>query len=50
MVNIASFFIRRPKVANLVLFIIVFTGIISAISLRRQGYPTIEFDIVKILR
>lgn len=48
MTNIVSFFIKRPKVANLVLFIIVFVGIISAISLRRQGYPTIEFDIIKI--
>lgn len=47
--KITSFLIRRPKIANLILFLIVFTGIVSAFGLRRQGDPTIDFDIIKIV-
>ncbi|MBT3182161.1 MAG: efflux RND transporter permease subunit [Deltaproteobacteria bacterium] len=47
--KITSFLIRRPKIANLILFLIVFTGIVSAFGLRRQGDPTIDFDIMKIV-
>lgn len=48
MQNIASYFIRRPRIANLILFLIVLVGILSAFNLRRQGYPAINFDIMKI--
>lgn len=47
--GIISFLIRRPKVTNLILFLIVLTGIVSWMSLRRQGDPTIDFDIMKIV-
>jgi len=49
MLSITSFFIRRPRVANLILFLIVFAGLASAMTLRRQGNPTIDFDIMKIV-
>lgn len=48
MSKIASYFIHRPRVANLILLLIVLAGILSAFSLRRQGYPAIDFDIMKI--
>ncbi len=48
MIKITEYFIRRPRVANLILALIVLAGILSALSLRRQADPTIAFDIMKI--
>ena len=48
MTKIAEYFIRKPRVASLVLFLIVFMGIITFTGLRRQGDPTIDFDIMTI--
>lgn len=48
MTNLLSFFIRRPKVTNLILALVVVAGVLSAATLQRQGDPTIDFDIMKI--
>jgi len=48
MKSIISFFIRRSRITNLLLILIILMGVLSAVSLRRQGYPAIDFDIMKI--
>lgn len=48
MSKVTAFFINRPRVTHLAVFLIVLMGIICVNSLRRQGYPPIDFDIMKI--
>lgn len=49
MSKIILYFITHRRVANLILLLIVIVGILSALVLKRQSYPTIDFDIVKII-
>jgi multidrug efflux pump subunit AcrB len=48
MKKIVSFFIRRPKVTNLILVLVVLAGIIAIKDVRKQDFPTVDFDIMKI--
>jgi len=48
MEKITSFFIRRPRVTNLVLLLVVLAGILSVQNIRKQDYPTVDFDMMKI--
>lgn len=48
MKRIISFFIRRPKVTNLILVLVVLAGILSVKESRKQDFPTVSFDIMKI--
>lgn len=46
--NITSFFIKRPRVTNLILILVIIMGVASVINTRKQDYPTVSFDIMKI--
>lgn len=46
--RITRFFISRPRAANLVLILIILAGVATAMTIRRQGYPPVNMDIVKI--
>ncbi len=48
MMGIIEFFIRRPKVVNLVLTFILLMGTFALNNLNKQGYPSVDYGFVSI--
>jgi multidrug efflux pump subunit AcrB len=48
MKGIINFFIKRPLVVNLLTIIIIIMGLVSAINLKRETFPNINFDLIII--
>lgn len=48
MSGILAYFVKRPKVVNLILFFVLLAGFISAILTQNQGYPKVDFGYVTI--
>jgi len=46
--NIVAYFLKRPLVGNLTVFLLSLVGLLTLFHLNRAGYPNVEFDIIKI--
>ena len=43
-----DFFLDRPLIVNLISVMIVIVGIVSAITLKKEMFPKVEFDVILI--
>ena len=43
-----DFFLDRPLIVNLITVMIIIVGVVSAISLRKEMFPKVEFDVILI--
>ncbi len=48
MTNMIAFFIRRPKVVNLIMLFLFMIGLLSMFKVQNQGYPSVDFGVVNI--
>ncbi len=43
-----DFFLERPLIVNLITVMIIVVGIVSAITLKKEMFPKVEFDVILI--
>ncbi len=48
MEKIATWFIRRPKVVNLIIVFIILAGVISLFNIKKQGYPSVDYGWISV--
>ncbi len=48
MMEIIKFFIKRPKLVNLVLLFVLLMGVLALTNLNKQGYPSVDYGYVSI--
>ena len=48
MIRLIEYFINHPRVTNMIVALIFITGLASAFSLRREQFPGISVDVIKI--
>ncbi len=45
---LVEFFLKRPKIANLLVILIVLVGSLTLTRLNRAGYPEVDFNILRV--
>ncbi|MFC1669218.1 efflux RND transporter permease subunit [Spirochaetota bacterium] len=48
MLKLTEYFLKHPRVTNMIVFLIFVMGILSALTLQREQSPTVSFDVIKI--
>jgi multidrug efflux pump subunit AcrB len=48
MIKLTEYFLKHPRVTNLVVILVFFAGILSAMTIKRQAQPPISFDLLTI--
>ena len=48
MIRLNKLFLKNSLVVNLITVLIVLVGIISAYTLQKETFPTVEFDVVLV--
>lgn len=48
MIKLTTYFLKHPRVTNMVVVLLFLAGILSALTLTRQSNPSVSFDIINI--
>ena len=48
MTNLLTLLIKRPRIIHLLLLFVFLVGIVNLITIKRVGYPRVDFGIVSV--
>jgi len=48
MLRITEYFIKNQRITNMVVLVLFMAGIFGALTLQREQFPTVSFDLIKI--
>ena len=46
--KLIEFFIRKPKIVNIIMILILLVGVNSMRNIQREGYPSVDFGVAVV--